>query len=103
VFLGGDEDQDTTQYGSFRVDDELIENRSKMTIIANMIDIVEGSLRLLSPFAPFLAEELWQRIPSCLLENEKPESICLSAYPSTENVSFGFCCTSSMEVMVEKF
>ena len=91
MYLGGNIDEIPSEYGANRVDDELIEDRDKMTIIANLIDVIDGALRLLSPFAPFLSEELWQRIPSCLLEKKKADSLCLSTYPTVANVSCGVC------------
>ena len=62
-------------------------------IITSMIDVIETSLRLLSPFAPFLTEELWQRIPACLLSCEKAESISQSTYPTIENVILSSVCS----------
>uniref|UniRef100_UPI00358E6D4B valine--tRNA ligase, mitochondrial-like isoform X2 n=1 Tax=Myxine glutinosa TaxID=7769 RepID=UPI00358E6D4B len=38
----------------------------------------ELGLRLIAPFMPFLAEELWQRLPVYC----RPESICIASYPS---------------------
>ena len=39
--------------------------------------------RLLSPFMPFLCEELWQRLPTCRGENDlvDPPSVTVAAYP----------------------
>jgi valyl-tRNA synthetase len=49
--------------------------------LANARFIFEKSLRLLSPFMPFLTEEIWH----ALLEERVPEkSIALSSYPATE-------------------
>lgn len=45
--------------------------------------VVDGALRLLAPFAPFLSEELWQRLPHG--ENVE-ESICVAKYPTVETV-----------------
>ncbi|MDX2052914.1 MAG: valine--tRNA ligase [Polyangiaceae bacterium] len=44
--------------------------------------VVEGALRALHPFAPFLTEELWQRIPR---PSDRPLSIALSPYPTRES------------------
>uniref|UniRef100_A0A670Z302 Valine--tRNA ligase, mitochondrial n=1 Tax=Pseudonaja textilis TaxID=8673 RepID=A0A670Z302_PSETE len=43
---------------------------------------VDLALRLLSPFMPFLTEELWQRLPKTHLETSP--SICVARYPSPE-------------------
>lgn len=40
---------------------------------------LEGGLKLLHPFMPFLTEELWQRLPR--RPDDKTPSICKAAYP----------------------
>ncbi|XP_015274914.1 PREDICTED: valine--tRNA ligase, mitochondrial [Gekko japonicus] len=40
------------------------------------------ALRLLSPFMPYLTEELWQRLPK--VDTASPPSICVARYPNTE-------------------
>jgi len=44
-------------------------------------------LRLISPFMPFLTEELFQRLPSPPSSLPAPESICVAEYPKTEEYS----------------
>src|SRR5256714_8387693 len=47
----------------------------------NLVTIFEASLRLLSPFMPFLTEELWH----ALYDNRPPQrSIALAAYPQPQ-------------------
>ncbi|XP_077781306.1 valine--tRNA ligase, mitochondrial isoform X1 [Podarcis muralis] len=43
------------------------------------------ALRLLSPFMPFLTEELWQRLPR--IGSQSPPSICVARYPSAEQLA----------------
>ncbi|XP_062978344.1 valine--tRNA ligase, mitochondrial isoform X2 [Elgaria multicarinata webbii] len=43
------------------------------------------ALRLLSPFMPFLTEELWQRLPK--MDSQAPPSICVAKYPDTEHLA----------------
>ncbi|XP_058023705.1 valine--tRNA ligase, mitochondrial [Ahaetulla prasina] len=45
---------------------------------------VDLALRLLSPFMPFVTEELWQRLPKTDLETSP--SICVARYPSPERL-----------------
>ena len=59
----------------------------KMEILAEIAVIFDISFRLLCPFAPFLTEELWQRIPKYIKNENCEESICVSRYPTIENVS----------------
>lgn len=46
---------------------------------------VDTSLRILSPFMPFITEELWQRLPK--RANVKAPSICVADYPEPQQVS----------------
>ncbi|XP_066469580.1 valine--tRNA ligase, mitochondrial [Tiliqua scincoides] len=46
---------------------------------------VDLALRLLSPFMPFLTEELWQRLPK--MDSQAPPSICVARYPSPEHLA----------------
>jgi len=46
----------------------------------------ETFLRLISPFMPFLTEELWQRLPK--RSAEKAVSICVAAYPESDDYPF---------------
>jgi valyl-tRNA synthetase len=55
------------------------ENRDQVRIAcANLISLFEGALRLLSPFMPFITEELWHAV----YDGKPPaKSIALVAYP----------------------
>jgi valyl-tRNA synthetase len=41
-------------------------------------DVLEGSLRLLHPFMPFVTEEIWQKLPRA---KDDPASIMIADYP----------------------
>jgi valyl-tRNA synthetase len=45
-----------------------------------LVGVLEASLRLLSPFMPFISEEIWQKLHE---EKLPTKSIALSKYPST--------------------
>lgn len=50
--------------------------------VAFMTCILDGTLRILHPFMPFLSEEIWQQLPG-----EKQESsLCTAAWPCPENL-----------------
>ncbi len=51
------------------------------TAYADLISIFEGALRLLSPFMPFITEELWHAV----YDGQPPaKSIALAAYPTAD-------------------
>lgn len=49
---------------------------------ATLYKTLEISLRLLSPFMPFITEELYQRLPKS--STQEQTSICVSPYPDAE-------------------
>ncbi|WP_082343410.1 valine--tRNA ligase [Vulgatibacter incomptus] len=44
-------------------------------------DVLDGSLRLLHPFMPFVTEEIWQKLPRA---EGDPASLMIAAYPSPD-------------------
>ncbi|MBI2678288.1 MAG: valine--tRNA ligase [Candidatus Koribacter versatilis] len=60
-----------------RLGDEVASN-TRRAALANLVALFEGALRLLSPFMPFITEEIWQ----ALYDGKPPlKSIALAAYP----------------------
>ncbi|XP_035683587.1 valine--tRNA ligase-like isoform X1 [Branchiostoma floridae] len=55
---------------------------AKETTRQTLYTCLEVGLRLLSPFMPFITEELWQRLPR--RSNEAAPSICVASYPEAE-------------------
>jgi len=47
---------------------------------AALAHVLEGSLRALHPYAPFVTEELWQRLPR---PASRPATLALAPYPTT--------------------
>uniref|UniRef100_A0A8V5GZV4 Valine--tRNA ligase, mitochondrial n=1 Tax=Melopsittacus undulatus TaxID=13146 RepID=A0A8V5GZV4_MELUD len=56
---------------------------------------VDVGLRLLAPFAPFLSEELWQRLPRA---PPVPPSIALAPFPDASSLAHWHCPTVEREV-----
>ncbi len=46
-----------------------------------LVDVLDGALRLLHPFMPFITEEIWQLLPH---RRGEPPSIMVSAYPAAD-------------------
>ncbi|XP_044747295.1 valine--tRNA ligase isoform X3 [Coccinella septempunctata] len=69
VFTGGDE-------------------TAKKTARVTLYRALEVALRLLSPFMPFITEELYQRLPRSSASAEKIPSICIASYPEAEELGW---------------
>ena len=50
--------------------------------VSSLLTALEGSLRLLHPFMPFVTEEIWQRLPRA---KGHPESIMIAAFPGAND------------------
>ncbi|KAJ8922358.1 hypothetical protein NQ315_004301 [Exocentrus adspersus] len=61
----------------FASDDEEAKSTAQITLYRAL----EVGLRLLSPFMPFITEELYQRLPRAAEVAEKIPSICIAPYP----------------------
>jgi valyl-tRNA synthetase len=60
---------------------EPVDNSSAATALETLLYVFQSSLRLLSPFMPFLTEEIWH----ALYEGKPPrKSIALTSYPKSE-------------------
>ncbi len=63
---------------------------------ANLISIFEGALRLLSPFMPFITEELWHAV----YDGEPPaQSIALSRYPLPDEAQINADAETEMAIL----
>jgi valyl-tRNA synthetase len=57
------------------------DRKAARTAYANLISIFEGALRMLSPFMPFITEEIWHAV----YDGKPPlKSIALAAYPRVD-------------------
>ena len=64
---------------------------------------LDAGLRLISPFMPFVTEELWQRLPrrpTTGSSETAPPSICVAAYPEMDHPEGG-CADGKIEEEVE--
>ena len=62
----------------------------------NVVSIFEGALRLLSPFMPFITEELWHAV-----HDGKPpvQSIALAAYPQSDPAQVNTAAETEMAIL----
>ncbi len=66
--------------------------------LASLVAVFEAALRLLSPFMPFLTEELWH----ALYEGNAPvRSIALTRYPQTEDFASDSASVAAMTTLQE--
>lgn len=56
-----------------------VESEEKVSAQNTLYTCLEGGLKLLHPFMPYVTEDLWQRLPR--REGDKCESIMVSAFP----------------------
>src|ERR1051326_8038322 len=72
------------------------EKEASRTAFMNLVVIFEASLRMLSPFMPFLTEELWQ-----VLHDGRPvkASVALAVYPRGDAAAFDERAESEMEAL----
>ncbi len=73
------------------------EDRSQArTAFANVVSVFEGALRLLSPFMPFITEELWHAV----YDGAPPvQSIALAAYPQTDSSQIDTAAETEMAIL----
>lgn len=59
---------------------------------------LEGALRLIHPFMPFITEELWQRLPRRATD---PESIAIAAYPKFDEKAYNLEAESAYNLVLD--
>jgi len=59
---------------------------ARMTAKNVLYTCLDAGLRLISPFMPFISEELFQRLPRW--SAKEPPSICVTPYPEKEEVNY---------------
>ncbi len=69
-----------------------------MVSLAALVGVFEAALRLLSPFMPFLTEELWHALYA---EDPPAKSIALTRYPQASDFPADAASTEAMKVLQE--
>lgn len=75
--------------------DEAASPEVRLSAQQTLYTCLDGGLRLLHPFMPFVTEELWQRLPR--RPEDATRSISLAAFP--EAVSLPSLCLDDREVL----
>lgn len=75
----------------YQNDDNIAKNSAGYVLI----NILEGYLRLLHPFMPFITEEIWHNLP------HKGESIMLSSYPEYKSEGIDEDAEHEMNILIE--
>ncbi|XP_041665838.1 valine--tRNA ligase, mitochondrial isoform X2 [Cheilinus undulatus] len=64
--------------------------KARQAVVSVLYHCVSLSLALLSPFMPFITEELWQRLQPFGVGASAPSSLCLQTYPRSEQLAHWF-------------
>lgn len=60
---------------------------AKLAARRTLFTCLHNGLKLISPFMPFVSEELFQRLPRTAVESAAVPSICVAAYPQASGAS----------------
>jgi valyl-tRNA synthetase len=66
-----------------------------------LVGVFEAALRLLSPFMPFLTEELWQALYASIGVSVPAKSVALTRYPQADDFPADAASTDAMNVLQE--
>ena len=66
-----------------------------------LVTVFEAALRLLSPFMPFLTEELWHALYASVGTASPAKSIALTRYPQREDFASGESSVDTMNILQE--
>jgi valyl-tRNA synthetase len=75
---------------------ELSDREVSRTALQNVVSLFEGALRLLSPFMPFITEEIWHAV----YDGKAPlKSIALARYPRRDEAQISAAAETEMAVL----
>ncbi len=84
-----------------RLDFNAPHNSPAAITLSALISVFEAALRLLSPFMPFLTEELWHALYAQVGTTLPAESIALTRYPQAADFSSDAASVAAIETLQE--
>jgi valyl-tRNA synthetase len=84
-----------------RLDFALPKNGVTELTLNALVTVFESALRLLSPFMPFLTEELWHALHASIGQPATAKSIALSRFPQASDFTSDLASVSDMNVLQE--
>ncbi|HSU19716.1 MAG TPA: class I tRNA ligase family protein, partial [Acidobacteriaceae bacterium] len=84
-----------------RLDFSAGKNDTTALTLGALVSVFEAALRLLSPFMPFVTEELWHALYAQLGKETPAKSIALTRYPQAGDFASDQASVSAMNVLQE--
>jgi valyl-tRNA synthetase len=84
-----------------RLDFSAPGNAGTASSLNALVNAFENALRLLSPFMPFLTEELWHALYASVDQASPAKSIALTRYPQTNDFPADWASVAKMETLQE--
>jgi len=84
-----------------RLDYTTPKNETAQLTLNALVDVFEAALRLLSPFMPFLTEELWHALYAAIEQRAPAKSIALTRFPLASDFSADEAGVSAMQTLQE--
>lgn len=84
-----------------RLDFAAPKNEAAAITLQALVSVFEAALRLLSPFMPFLTEELWHALYESIEQSAPAKSIALTRYPQASDYASDTAAAQSIEALQE--
>ena len=89
------------ELAKLRLDFTALKNDTAQLTLNALVSVFEAALRLLSPFMPFLTEELWHALYGAIGEDVPAKSIALTRFPLAGDFADDSAGVGAMETLQE--
>jgi valyl-tRNA synthetase len=89
------------ELAKLRLDFTVAKNETAQLTLNALVSVFETALRLLSPFMPFLTEELWHALYAAIGQEVPEKSIALTRFPLTSDFSADGKSVTAMQTLQE--